>query len=69
MLNLLWSILFFGMQQIGLALVDIALLLVAIAVTMLRFWRIERLAGWLLAPYLLWVGFAAMLNFSIWMLN
>ena len=68
-LNLLWSILFFGLQLIGLALLEIALLLLAIAVCAVRFWRIERLAGWLLVPYLLWVAFATMLNLSLWLLN
>lgn len=68
-LNLLWSILFFGLQQIGLALFEILLLLSAIAVCVVLFWRVERLAGWLLVPYLLWVAFAATLNLSLWLLN
>jgi tryptophan-rich sensory protein len=68
-LNLLWSILFFGFQQIGLALFEIALLLSAIAVCVVLFWRVERLAGQLLVPYLLWVAFAATLNLSLWLLN
>jgi tryptophan-rich sensory protein len=68
-LNLSWSILFFGFQEVGLALADILVLWSAIAFNALLFWRIERLAGWLLLPYLLWVAFAAALNFSIWLLN
>ena len=68
-LNLLWSILFFGLQQIGLALFEISLLLLSIAICILLFWRVERLAGWLLVPYLLWVAFAAVLNLSLWLLN
>jgi tryptophan-rich sensory protein len=68
-LNLLWSILFFGFQQIGLALFEIALLLSAIGVCVVLFWRVERLAGQLLVPYLLWVAFAATLNLSLWLLN
>ena len=68
-LNLLWSILFFGLQQIGLALFEISLLLLAIAVCVVLFWRVERLAGQLLVPYLLWVAFAMTLNLSLWLLN
>ena len=68
-LNLLWSILFFGLHRIGLALVEISLLLSAIAVCVVWFWRVERLAGWLLVPYLLWVAFATVLNLSLWLRN
>jgi tryptophan-rich sensory protein len=68
-LNLFWSILFFGFRQIGLALFEISLLLLAIAVCAVLFWRVDRLAGWLFAPYLLWVAFAATLNLSLWLLN
>ncbi|MGB5651819.1 MAG: TspO/MBR family protein [Sedimenticolaceae bacterium] len=68
-LNLSWSILFFGFREVGLALADIVVLWSAIAFNAFLFWRIERLAGWLLFPYLLWVAFAAALNLSIWWLN
>ena len=68
-LNLAWSFIFFGAQRIGLALVEIVLLLAAIVVNAVLFWRIERLAGALLVPYVLWVGFAAGLNFALWVLN
>ena len=68
-LNTAWSWLFFGLHDIGLALVDILALLVAIALTLALFWRKHRLAGALLVPYLCWVAFASVLNFSIWRLN
>lgn len=68
-LNVLWSVLFFGMRDPGLALAEIVCLWLAIAVTLFLFTRISRIAGWLLAPYLFWVGFAAALNHAIWMLN
>jgi len=68
-LNLGWSILFFGLQSPGLALVEIMPLLAAIAVNIVLFWRIDRLAGLLLAPYLLWVAYATALNTAIWRLN
>jgi tryptophan-rich sensory protein len=68
-LNVAWSFCFFALRNPLAGLVDILLLWVAIAVTMVLFWRVDRLAGWLLVPYLFWVTFATMLNFSIWRLN
>lgn len=68
-LNLLWSVWFFGLQQIGWALIDIVLLWLAIAATIIAFWRIDTFAAVLLLPYLAWVSFAALLNFEIWRLN
>lgn len=69
LLNLAWSWIFFRDHQIGWAFVDIALLWLAIVATTTIFFRHSHLAGWLLIPYLLWVSFAAVLNFSIWRLN
>jgi benzodiazapine receptor len=68
-LNLAWSFLFFGMQRIDLALVEIVILLCAIATNTVMFWRIERLAGLMFVPYVFWVTFAAILNASLWLLN
>ena len=68
-LNAAWSFLFFGARSPLAGLLDILLLWGAIVVTLALFRRVDRLAAWLLAPYLLWVTFAAALNFSIWRLN
>ncbi|NMC35407.1 tryptophan-rich sensory protein, partial [Candidatus Beckwithbacteria bacterium] len=68
-LNILWSILFFGLRNPSLALVDIVLLWVLILATMLSFAKISKPAAWLLIPYLAWVSFASILNFAIWKLN
>lgn len=68
-LNALWSILFFGLQNPQLAFYEIIVLLVFIIINTVLFWRISRVAGILLVPYILWVSFATYLNFSIWMLN
>ncbi len=68
-LNVLWSILFFGLQAPGIALVEILTLWVAIFATLLSFWRISKIASWLFVPYLAWVSFASILNFEIWRLN
>ncbi|HEX8177527.1 MAG TPA: TspO/MBR family protein [Pyrinomonadaceae bacterium] len=67
--NALWSILFFGMHRIGMALLDIVLLWSAILATVLSFWRVSPAAGALMIPYLLWVTYASALNYSIWRLN
>jgi tryptophan-rich sensory protein len=67
--NALWSPIFFGLRAMGWAFVDIVLLAIAIVVTLIKFYRIDRSAGLLLVPYLLWVLFAGALNFSLWMLN
>lgn len=69
MLNLAWSLIFFGMQRPDLALVEIVLLVAMVAVTARWFWTIDRLAGLLLIPYLLWISFATVLNAAIWRLN
>lgn len=68
-LNLAWSFLFFGGRLIGIALAEILLLLVVIGVNAVLFWRVDRLAGWLLVPYAAWVAFACVLNFALWRLN
>jgi tryptophan-rich sensory protein len=68
-LNALWTPLFFGLRNPGLALVDIALLWLALLATIAAFWRTHRVAAALLLPYLAWVSFAAFLNFTIWQLN
>ncbi len=67
--NSLWSVIFFGLQNPGLAFAEILVLLALIAVTTRSFWDHSRLAAALMVPYLLWVSFATALNFSIWRLN
>lgn len=68
-LNALWTWLFFGWQLGALAFVDITLLWGLIIATLVAFWRITPFAGALLVPYLLWVSFAAALNYAMWQLN
>ncbi|MBX3703651.1 MAG: tryptophan-rich sensory protein [Steroidobacteraceae bacterium] len=67
--NALWSWLFFGWRLGAVAFADIALLWALVVATLVSFWRIRRLAGALLIPYLLWISFAAALNYSVWQLN
>lgn len=68
-LNLAWSFIFFGAHQTGLAFLEIVLLWLAIVATIISFWSVSKTAAGLLIPYLLWVSFAATLNFTIWRLN
>lgn len=68
-LNALWSYLFFGLHNPLLALIEIVLLWLMIYETYSQFKRINKIAGYLLIPYLAWVSFATILNASIWWLN
>ncbi len=68
-LNSLWSIAFFGLENPLLALGVIVLLWVMIIWNIFSFSKISKRAAWLLVPYLLWVSFASYLNYSIWALN
>ena len=68
-LNAAWSPIFFGLGAFGWAFVEIALLWGAILATMVTFARASALAGCLMLPYILWVTWAARLNFWIWRLN
>ncbi|HNT60855.1 MAG TPA: tryptophan-rich sensory protein [Candidatus Bilamarchaeaceae archaeon] len=67
--NAAWSIVFFGMQSPMAAFFVIILLWALIIEALREFYGISRWAGLALVPYLLWVSFAALLNFAIWMLN
>ena len=68
-LNLAWSFLFFGLQHINLALVEIVILLIVVIINMIMFWRLERLAGLLFVPYVAGVSYATILNASLSLLN
>ena len=68
-LNILWSAAFFGLKSPLLGLMVIVLLWMAILFTILNFFKVSKFAGVLLIPYLLWVSFATLLNFSLWILN
>jgi benzodiazapine receptor len=67
--NAVWSWLFFAWNSGLWSFVDITLLWVLIAATIVLFWRVKPLAGALLLPYFAWVSFAAVLNYTIWNAN
>lgn len=68
-LNTLWSILFFGFHNPGGAFIEIIFLWLAVLATIVVFAKISKPAAWLLVPYIIWVSFAAYLNYAIWTLN
>ena len=68
-LNALWAVIFFGLRSPLLALAEIGLLWTAIVATMRRFGEVSRPAAWLLAPYLAWTSFGALLSLEIWRRN
>ena len=68
-LNALWSLLFFGLQNPFYALVEIIILWFAILITIVKFYKIDKRAGLILLPYILWVSIATALNYYVWILN
>lgn len=69
LLNFFWSVVFFRLQSPGWALIEIIFLWIAILATIFSFATINKVAAWLLVPYISWVSFAMILNFTIWRLN
>lgn len=68
-LNLLWSIFFFGLKNPALGLIEIGLLDITVIFTIVAAFRVRKAAAYLLIPYLLWISFATYLNYSIFILN
>lgn len=68
-LNGIWTPIFFGAKNLGLAFVVIVIMWVYIVKTIKAFAKVNKKASYLLYPYLIWVSFASLLNFSIWFLN
>ncbi|MDD5071439.1 MAG: tryptophan-rich sensory protein [Patescibacteria group bacterium] len=67
--NAIWSPIFFGLKNPGLAFVNIVIILIFIIILIIKFWPIRKLSAYLLIPYLAWVSFASCLNYYIWILN
>lgn len=68
-MNLAWAPLFFREHQILYSLVLLGVIWLAAIVTTFAFARVNRVAAWLMVPYLIWLSFAAALNYDIWQLN
>ncbi|PRR72696.1 TspO/MBR family protein [Clostridium thermopalmarium DSM 5974] len=68
-LNLIWTTIFFRFNLYGLAFIEILLMLIFILLTTFEFYRHDKIASFLMIPYIAWTSFASVLNFVIWMLN
>ena len=68
-LNFWWCVLFFGFRLYFFSFIWLLLLLLTVFVMTVLFCRISKLAGLIQIPYMLWLGFAAYLNFGVWFLN
>lgn len=69
LLNYLWPFIFFSFRLYGLAFIQLIILLVFIIITFVKFYKVDKIAGYLLIPYILWTIFAGILNFFLWMFN
>ena len=67
--NGLWSVVFFGYQSLAGGMAVVVLLWLGLAANIIIFWKLDRVAAWLVIPCIFWVSFAAILNAAIWMLN
>lgn len=68
-LNFLWSIIFFRFNLYGIAFIELLILLVFIVLTTFEFYKIDKIAAYLMIPYIIWVSFAGILNGAIWLMN
>jgi translocator protein len=68
-INSLWTLIFFGLKQRLFAFIWLIILLIAVAIMFIKYYKINKKAGYLLIPYLLWLIFAGYLNLSIYLLN
>ncbi|MBQ7873585.1 MAG: tryptophan-rich sensory protein [Oscillospiraceae bacterium] len=68
-MNFCWSLIFFNFRAYLAAFLWLIVLLVLIGITAIKFYRINKIAGWLMLPYFAWVCFAGYLNYAIWQLN
>lgn len=64
-----WSIIFFHFKLYGLAFIELIILLIFIVITTIKFLKFDKIAGILMIPYIIWVSFAGVLNFFVWLLN
>jgi tryptophan-rich sensory protein len=67
--NFFWTIIFFNLQEPGWAFAEICCLWLLILITIFSFARISKIAAWLMVPYISWVSFAGLLNYTIWQMN
>ena len=68
-LNAIWSFIFFKQHEILIALFDIFMMIITLLILMKYFYKLQKISFYLLIPYLMWLCFAFILNFNIWLLN
>lgn len=68
-LNFLWPIIFFRLNLYGIAFLELIILLIFVILTTIEFFKINKASGFLMLPYIIWLFFAAVLNYYIWLLN
>ena len=68
-LNFVWSILFFGVGLRFTALVDLILLIIVVIIMVYKFYKLDKKAAYLNIPYIIWLLYAAVLNYFVWMIN
>ena len=68
-LNFMWSFIFFTFRLYGLSFIWIIILFIFVVITFIKFIKIDKIAGFLLVPYMLWLVFAGILNFFVWVFN
>lgn len=69
LLNFLWPFIFFGLRLYGIAFIQLIILLAFVILTFVKFYKKDKIAGFLFIPYIMWLIYAGVLNFYIWMLN
>ena len=67
--NFAWSLIFFRFELRGIAFIEILILLLLIIITTVKFFKIDKIAAYLMFPYIAWVSFATVLNYAVWVLN
>ncbi|GFZ31668.1 tryptophan-rich sensory protein [Clostridium zeae] len=68
-LNFLWPIIFFKLRLYGVAFIELVMLIIFIFITIIKFFKVDRVAGFLLLPYILWCLYACVLNLFVWIMN
>lgn len=68
-LNFLWSFIFFNFRLYGIAFIAAVILLILVIITTRKFLKVDKIAGWLMVPYALWLTYASVLSCFVWILN
>ena len=67
--NFLWSFIFFNFRLYGIAFIEAVILLILVFITTKKFFKVDKIAGWLMVPYVFWLTYASVLSYFVWILN